>query len=235
MKKLAWFWLFGILVLVAAVLWSGMGVIALGMLAVFIFAGGALLWRSWQERRMWRRCVGTVASLLLVLGAVGFLGSAAAAIGTVPLGPGYEWPAGYAAHIATTAEGDYLVPLSICGRVQVYDAAWRFRRGWNVPALGKGFKVHENAQGEIEVATYARPKRYVYSSQGSLLREEPLTFAQYKNYPEGTIAAVVPTRWWLWEFSNPLYSWGTFMVGMVAQGLLENARRKKGSKGAAPA
>ena len=52
----------------------------------------------------------------------------------VSLPNSFEWPVGHASNVVTTTSGFRIVPIVPYDRVQIYDAKWKFIRGWQVPA-----------------------------------------------------------------------------------------------------
>ena len=83
----------------------------------------------------------SISCLFIAVGAMGFLGSMLSAVGGLNWLPdSFEWPAGYVDGVVYTNNGIYIVPLTPSGRVQLYDAEWKFIRGWHVDAGGGTFK-----------------------------------------------------------------------------------------------
>jgi hypothetical protein len=164
---------------------------------------------------LWLRLVSVVASVLMASGAIGFFGSGLSAFGGLNwLPPSFEWPVGHANGVVTTADGLHVVPLDAPGRVQVYDANWRFLRGWAVDTGGKPFKLQISPDRHIEV--FGTRTHEVYTLQGALVRSEPFpdTADAYNAIPNGASCAV-PTPIWLWVFAGPFASWATALVGLL--------------------
>jgi hypothetical protein len=88
------------------------------------------------------------------------------AMGVPKLSNTFEWPAGYAPHVITPLDNEYVVPLVSVGRVQLYDSKWCFLRGWHIDALGGDFKVECNPGGTIEVFTARGRNQYSFMQYG---------------------------------------------------------------------
>lgn len=85
----------------------------------------------------WRKWATIAASGFVVIGGLGFFGSALSAGGGLNWLPrSFEWPVGYTDGAVSTPTGMHIVPLTPSGRVQVYDANWTFVTGWFVDAGG---------------------------------------------------------------------------------------------------
>jgi len=151
----------------------------------------------------------------MAIGGLGFFGTALSATGGLAWLPSnFEWPAGFATGILTMTDGKQVVPLTAAGRIQVYDSEWRFLKGWYVDAGGGIFKIRPK-DNEIEVITSRGRMRYLYAIDGSLLSQDSYAPQSYADFPTPGRSAVVPTRWWLWLFSSPFYSWATGATGMI--------------------
>ena len=153
-----------------------------------------------------------VACVLAIVGAVGFFGAAISATGGLNwLPPTFEWPMGRASGVVTLENGMHAVPHAPTGRLQVYDAEWRYVRGWRVDASGGVFRLRPAAESRIEVFTARGQRRLVYTTDGELVTSEA-----YDSYPPEIGKTVfVPTRPWLWVFTSPFYSWLSIAAGLI--------------------
>lgn len=159
--------------------------------------------------------------LLVVLGSGGFFASALSALGMLKLPDSFEWRAGYVRGVVQTADGKYVVPLILAGRVQMYDSNWRFLRGWNVDAAGGDFKVDGSQPRIVEVLTARGRHHYSFTDDGRLISAT--------NYSEdfytlgGTEQSViVPTSPLLWVFSSPFLCMGLAIIGFVGLSIVKN-------------
>ncbi|HEY1684903.1 MAG TPA: hypothetical protein VGG19_09075 [Tepidisphaeraceae bacterium] len=187
---------------------------------------------------LWRWLMGMVAGALMAVGIVVFLsGGLSAAGGLNWLPTTFEWPAGHVSGVLTMQHGEHVVPLPDAGRIQIYDRQWRFVRGWHVEASGGDFKMVPAGNDQFDVYTAKRVKggqcaHYVFSIDGRLISQSsyPNDADTYNAVPNVGVAAVVPTRIWLWVFSSPLYGWEMAIVGMlllaVSQGNLPQMNRR---------
>jgi hypothetical protein len=107
--------------------------------------------------------------VLVLVGCVGFFAIGGAAAGILKVSNSFEWPAGLVKGVATTANGNRVVPLGSSGRLQLYDANWKFLRGWHVEALTGDFKVECPPNGKIMVYTAKGHHIYTFTEQGELV------------------------------------------------------------------
>jgi hypothetical protein len=198
---------------------------------LLILMGGAFLavsvmgvWNSRKEAGA-RRWLMTVGWVFVAIGATGFFGSAFLAVGGLRWWRlNFEWPMGFAKGIVKTPDGFFVVPHTPTGRVQVYDANWKFQRGWFVDASAGTFKLGLESSNKIEIITARRQMRYVYALDGTLLTQTTYSPKNYGDFAPASEASFVPTRWWLWSFTGPFYSWS---VAAIGGGLLFTAERIK--------
>ena len=88
----------------------------------------------------WKAGLNFIASACLVIGALGFFGSALSATGGLSWLPStFEWPIGGAENVLITSDGTHIVPHTASGRIQIYDKDLNFLRGWNIDAGGGTF------------------------------------------------------------------------------------------------
>src|ERR1700691_2185351 len=86
-------------------------------------------------------CLAVASAALCVMGFEGFCALWLVGTGTIELSPTTNCPAGRVQQYAEFPHGQRVVPLVPESRVQVYDASWRFLRGWNLDTGGKPFIV----------------------------------------------------------------------------------------------
>jgi hypothetical protein len=182
---------------------------------MFAGCGAWAAYRSREHtgRRQWLTAAG---GGLAVIGGLGFLGAAFSAAGGLRWLPAdFEWPVGFANGVLTTLDGKHVVPHAATGRIQVYDPDWKFVTGWFVNAGGGTFKLGLKGRDTIEVITARRQMRYLYTIHGYLLVSETYKPLTYSDFPTSGKSVVVPTRWWLWTFTTPFFSWIIGAVGMA--------------------
>lgn len=106
----------------------------------------------------WKLGPSLLARVLLILGAVGFFGNGLSAAGGLNwLPPSFEWPAGYTRGVVTTPAGMHVVPLQPSGRVQIYDAGWKFLRGWHIDSLPLQVLLRPLVRKGVTVEVHADP------------------------------------------------------------------------------
>ena len=172
------------------------------------------------ERFKW---IVAIMSFLLFFGAGGFFATMLSGTGVLKLPTSREWPAGYVKGVITAEDGTHIVPLIPSGRIQTYDAQWRFIRGWNID-IGHGFELQSSPNRVIEVFSESGIHLCSFTEEGYLI---PLTTTLPEPFSEQSM--VVPTSFWLWPFSSPFLSWGVMVIGFAGIAIL----RKIGRKGSA--
>jgi hypothetical protein len=191
--------------------------LVLCMLAVWIFLGVSQIRVAIKDRGA-RRWLTVLAAALIMIGALGFFGTALSALGALSWLPAsFEWPIGLASGVVTTGDRYYVVPHTSSGRVQVYDRDWKFLRGWSLVSGGTGgFKLYVTDTNHVHVVTLRGRMHYTYDLRGKLLTSE--NYADigitYASFPDDGVSCDVPTPIWLWFFSSPLFSWFAAMAGM---------------------
>lgn len=193
----------------------------------FILVAASIPFSS-QCETGWKRWLAILGSFFLVVGATGFFGSALSAFGGLNCLPNsFEWPVGSSEGVISTPEGKHIVPLTSCGRIQVYNPDWSFVTGWPIDAAGGTFKLLWPTDGSIEVVTARGNLRYVFDMEGRLISKDSYKPDTYDSFPDLGQPVVVPTSPWLWVFSKPGYSWAALVIGMA---LCFVARRSRGGK-----
>jgi hypothetical protein len=130
--------------------------------------------------------------------------------------PSFERPAGLVNNVVRTPDGRYVVPLVPAGRVQLYDARWRFLRGWQVEAFGGDFGVEYTANRTVEVITARRSQHYTFTDAGVLISGHPIPHPDpgiVRKMQAAGSSYAVPTPPWLLVFSSPFLCWGMAAVG----------------------
>ncbi len=183
----------------------------LPMPAGFVLA--SLCLSSLKESTCRRRWLTLPSSILLAIGAIGFFGQGLSAVGALNWMPhSIEWPAGYADHALKTTDGDHIVLIEGAGRIQVYDPAWHFVRGW---AAGPVLKLRLLADGTIEALTKGQ-RGLVFDLNGKLLSQRRYGIHEWiviqNSLPPGE-SLWVRTSPWLFIGSNPLWSWLVAALG----------------------
>lgn len=201
---------------------------------IIFFLGGMIIaacaWAPFSSPRLsgWRRAALSAGSGLAVVGAAGFFGSALSTAGGLNWLPGsVEWPAGYVQGVVSTPSGLFVAPLTHCGRIQVYDADWKFIRGWYVDAGGGTFKLRPAGPDRIEVFVVRGQWRYVFDERGTLILKTTYAPASYESFECAGHAVVVPTAMWLWVFAHPAISWVALFAGLVIVGASSKMSAKK--------
>jgi hypothetical protein len=195
---------------------------AIECLALALFLFGAL-WiglTTLRDTNRWKRWLALPSSFLIAVGAVGFFCCGISYTGGLDWLPSaFEWPAGFVDGVLTTSSHGRIVLIKPAGRVQVYDPAWRFLRGWPVSA---GLKLRLLQDGTVEVLTKGQ-KGFVFDLNGRLLSQETYAvrdFLDLENSLPAGESIFVPTPWWLYVFSSPFLSWLVMLSGFMPVMLL---------------
>jgi len=176
-------------------------------------------------RKRWMTMIGYS---LVAIGGLGFFGAGLSSVGGLTWLPNsFEWPAGFVRHILVMPDGKHVVPHTPSGRIQVYDPTWKFLRGWHVDASGGVFKLRLASSNQIEVITARGQMRYVYGIDGNLHSQATYKPQSYSDFPVSDESAAVPTPWWLWMFTSPVYSWIIGASGMALLFLLDRSKLKR--------
>jgi hypothetical protein len=180
-----------------------------------------------KRYRAGKRWLTAIGGILLALGGLGFFGSAFSAGGGLNWLPAsFEWPIGHASGVETTKDGTHVVLHMASGRIQIYDQNWKFVRGWHVKAGGGAFRIRLTDADQIEVVTARGRMRYHYNLDGALLSQEKVDSQNYPGFADIGVSANVPTRWWLWMFTSPVYSWLVGAAGGILLALSSRIRSK---------
>jgi hypothetical protein len=185
------------------------------MLSVWLLSAVGGFWAARKEPRKvaW---VLRAAALLLVVGGLGFFGSALSAMGGLNwLPPSFEWPVGYAPGVVSTGDYYYVVPLGAAGRIQIYDSEWKFIRGWPVQANGGSFLLQVTNYNQISVLTSRGSRHFVFQTDGKLLSEDTAPLGAYSTFGSPSQTHWVRTAPWLLPFSSPFLAAACAFLGIA--------------------
>ncbi len=157
---------------------------------------------------------------LVLVGCVGFFAIGGAAAGILKVSNSFEWPAGLVKGVATTANGNRVVPLGSSGRPQLYDGKWKFLRGWHIEAFTGDFKVECPPNGTIKVYTAKRHHLYTFTEQGELVGST-MYDGDFESVPASDSYVHVPTRLLGWLFSREFICLGVSFLGFLGLGIVE--------------
>ncbi len=201
-------------------------ILAFGCVALLF--GGVMMVAAVLWVPGWRRWPLLLAGAMVAVGIAGFLGQALSAVGGLNWLPhSFEWPAGSVDGMITTQSGLRVVPTAAAGRVQVYDAEWNFKRGWHIgPGAGGAFALRPLENDRFAVFTVRGNRHYIFNTDGELVSQGTYPAGDYARVRSAGQPAVVPTRWWLWVFTNPLHGWLVFAGGFAVLGLASFCRKR---------
>ena len=182
------------------------------LLIVLISQGVNIAFSKQKSRQA--KMLNLFASLLLVIGALGFFGLGFSALGGLNWLPeNFEWPVGRAKNVVKTEEY-YIVPHVSAGRIQIYNQELVFERGWNIEAGGGVFKLTPLADEQLIIYTARDSQKYTYSIEGELLAAENFHPGDYSSIEKTGIELKIPTSPLLLIFKNPFIAWVFMMAGM---------------------
>lgn len=166
------------------------------------------------NREKWMKVIGCA---LLLVGGLGFLAPMLSATGILKLPSDVEWPVGSASGILVAKDGEHVVLVKAASRIQIYDPAWKFLRGWHINPGEKVFALRLGGETNIELFTVQSKQRFVYGLNGQLLSQDSYTPQQFSDSHNPGVSATIPTHWWLWMLTSPAHSW---IVAALGGGLL---------------
>ena len=191
------------------------GTLLCGMLGVFLFGA---VWNGiflLSEARGWRRWIVLPSSFLVATGALAFFGQGISAVGVLNwLPPTFEWPAGHVDGALTMADGGKVVLIKGAERIQVYDANWRFVRGW--PAQS-ALKLRLLPDGKVEALTKGLHGT-VFDLRGNLIARrtyEVREMVKLQNSLAPCPRVFIPTSPWLYILSSPFLSGTLLNAGLL--------------------
>jgi len=190
-----------------------MGVSVIGMAIVAPFVGA---FRHTQPR------AGVfAASALIIMGTTGWFGSSLSAVGGLNWLPrSWEWPVATANGVITMPDGTHVVPHVFSGRVQIYDAHWKFLRGWAIGSWGGDFRVAPSGADRFDVMKARSDWRDTYRLSGEHVARARLE-RYYWTLPRYGERLCVPTSPWLLIFSGHMTTWLMYVFGLVTLGFLK--------------
>lgn len=186
------------------------------ILLLVVWVVQALVLISSDKIFSWKSVLNFTTSLFLLVGASGFFGSALSAFGGLDGLPNtFEWPIGGADNVIVSANGDYIVPHTYSGRVQVYAENLVFKRGWTVNAAGGDFAI-TNATGDNFCLYTARSDLNLqYNLHGEAIPNvdchEGFSRKLMRNNGQ---SLKIPTPVYYIAFTNPFIAWVFCAIGI---------------------
>lgn len=164
----------------------------------------------------WKIALNFTTSLFLLYGALGFFGSAISASGGLDNMPNtFEWPIGSSDNVLVSSKGDYIVPHTSSGRIQIYDENLTFKRGWSVNASGGEFAITGAGDDSFCLYTARGNNNYHYDINGEKLDDESCRedFSRKLMRDNGQ-SLEVPTPIYYIGFTNPFIAWAFGAIGI---------------------
>lgn len=169
------------------------------------------------------------AFLLVLVGGIGWFGSALSAWGGLDWLPGsFEWPIGSSDRAVTMPGGEHVVPHIFAARVQVYDPDLKFVRGWAVPSYGKDFKVRPAGRDRFDALYGTRTDTYLLNGKLVAHKAGGPPYYALPHYGE---RLSIPTWPWLLIFSGAWPSWLTGVIGMAVLAILKRREERAQAAG----
>ena len=199
-------------------------ILTLTMLAVFIVL--AIRIALAQKIFTWKSTLNFIASACLIIGALGIFGSDLTAYTRGSFSKSFEWPIGNVNYAIELSDGTIVIPLKPTGRIQVYDPALEFQRGWHIDAGGGTFKLVPADDSSFYVYTARNAMKYLYDTNGVLQSSEEYS-GSYADVISQTIQVSIPTPFYLLIFTKPTYSWIVGLMGLLLLFITGEAFTKK--------
>ncbi|MDZ4858148.1 MAG: hypothetical protein SGI88_04135 [Candidatus Hydrogenedentes bacterium] len=196
-------------------------ILALVMAAAFVVTFSLVPWRA--RISGWRRWVTAIGCVFVIVGALCFFAPLISCLGGLDWLPStFEWPIGLAKGVIATESGLRVVPHAPSNRVQVYEADWRYLRGWRVDAAGGAIALRPAEDGNFDVFTARGSRHYVYTVDGALL-----STGESAKYPGDLgLSVFVPTPWWAVPLTHPFGGWAIAAAGLIAVVIADRGGKK---------
>jgi hypothetical protein len=160
-------------------------------------------------------------SALIIMGTMGWFGSSLSAVGGLNWLPRtWEWPVGTANGVITMPDGTHVVPHVFSGRVQIYDAHWKFLRGWAIGSWGGDFRVTPSGADRFDVMKARSDWLDTYRLSGEHVARAKLE-RYYWTFPRYGERLCVPTAPWLLVFSGHMTTWLMYVLGLATLAILK--------------
>lgn len=182
-----------------------------------------------QKGLTWKTIMNFLASACLIIGAVGFFGSALSSTAGLGSSQSFEWPIGNTDAALKYPDGSIVVPHEPSGRVQIYDQSLQFIRGWAISAEGGSFKLIPAEKSTFYIFTARCDMKYHYDLNGNLISSQKYSGSYPKDSPE-LVSVSIPTPLYLQVFIHPIASWFVGAFGMLLLFFTGEARGKKPNK-----
>ena len=180
-----------------------------------------------REKSWWRIGLKLVASSCLVIGALGFFGSALSSAGALKCLPdSFEWPSNGSDNSLRLSDGEYAVPHTGSGRVQIYDEELTFIRGWTINASGGVFVLAPSQRATFYVITARNDRKFEYDVLGNQVSSAPFGGA-YPPEHAAHVSIKLDVNPLLWPFTSPFAAWLFAGIGIALVVLLEKMKAKE--------
>ena len=182
-----------------------------------------------KEKSWWKFGLNLVASSCLIVGAFGFFGSALSSTGAMNWLPdSFEWPVRGSDNALQLPDGEYVVPHTASGRVQIYGADLTYIRGWTINASGGVFALAPSQEANFYIFTARNDKKYEYDVLGNLVSSTNYRgpYPAEHNSHQSIKLDVSP---FLWPFTDPFAAWLFAALG-IALAILSNKLKVRGQR-----
>ena len=178
------------------------------------------------KRFTWKLVLHYIASACVVVGAVGFFGSALSSSAGLSAPQKFEWPIGNTNSALKYTDGRMVVAHVPSGRVQIYDSALQFIHGWSVNASGGSFNLFPVDESTFYIYIARNNMKYHYDLEGNLISSQKYS-ERYPNDSSQLVSASIPTPIYLWVFTHSFASWFAAAFGMFLLFITGGIRVKK--------
>lgn len=180
-----------------------------------------------KDKSWWRFGLKLVASSCLVIGAFGFFGSILSSVGALYWLPSsFEWPSNGSDKALQLPEGEYVVPHTGSGRVQIYGENLTFIRGWTINASGGVFALAPSQGATFYVITARNDRKFEYDVLGNLVSSTKYRGA-YPAEHDSHLNIKLDISPLLWPFTTPFAAWLFAALGIALAVLSEKMKAKR--------
>lgn len=167
-----------------------------------------------QKGVTWKTLIHFLGSGCLIVGAVGFFGSALSTTVDFGVSHSFEWPIGNTDAALLCRDGSIVVPHEPSGRIQIYNQSLQFLRGWSINARGGSFQLFPADQSTFYVFTVRGRMKYHYDLHGNIIAAEKYS-GSYPEKNSHSIYLSIPTPWYLQPFTHPFASLCSIFFGFL--------------------
>ena len=187
-----------------------------------------------KEKLLRHTAINIVAGACLIIGAVGFFGTALSGSGALDWLPdSFEWPVTSTDNGLILDDGNIVFPHTSSSRIQIYDRHREYLRGWTVESDGGDFKIAPSTDPNFYVYTARGDLRHEFNAQGERLSSGRYS-EEYSKIRGANEHVEFDTALYLWPFTHPFTSWLFAAIGLILAALSIRRKRRGSNKPVPP-